>query len=167
MIDAEGAPGAALRALVEALDQESWASTLAAALHYAYGSTLAGLETATPAQLNQRIQDKFGVTGEACRRSVTFLLTAAQDARLTISPYLVAPPRSRGRLFSSRARASVNGDAPELLSNELLAARLIEKLPDFDPAWPDALQENWFKQFNELIRLAQIDLPPTQFEPDD
>ena len=158
LIDAAGAPTARLHALTQALDSEAWPETLSEALRRGYGAVLEeGLESATPAQLNQRLRSAFALPAEACRRSATFLLAAAQDAQVPVSPYLVAPPRSKGRLLPAMHEIGHADDEP---SGDALTARLIEKFPAFDPAWPDALKEHWFVQFNELIQLVKPDDRP-------
>lgn len=159
LIDAAGAPAEQLRGLTDALDTAEWPQKLGAALRAAYGPVLEeGLQNATPAQLNQRLRTAFSLPAEACRRSATFLLAAAQDADVPVSPYLVAPPRSKGRLLPTKPEnGHTHEDEP---TGDALTARLIEKFPAFDPSWPDALKEHWFVQFNELIQLVKPDDRP-------
>jgi hypothetical protein len=154
LIDLNGAPTPALAAMKDALDTDAWAETLGAALQRCYGPVLKeGLEDATPAQLNQRLKAAFNLEAEACRRGATFLLAAALDAEIPVSRYLVAPPRSKGRLLPPKVEGAHESAA--------LAARLLQKLPEFDPDWPDALKADWFQQFNELIQLLKPeDRPP-------
>jgi hypothetical protein len=162
LVDGAGAPTPSLDTLKGAVETEAWPGSLRVVLLRAYGAVLEeGLENATPAQLNERLNAAFALSSETCRRSATFLLAAANDAGLPISPYLMAPPRSRGRLVQARPGRANHEDRGEP-AGDALAARLIEKLPPFDPAWPDALKEHWFKQFNELVQLVRPDDRPRQ-----
>jgi len=159
LIDAAGAPKPTLGTLTSALDSEAWPASLSDTLIRAFGPILdAGLDSATPAQLNQRLKATYGLQAEACRRAATFLLAAASEAGLPVSPYLMAPARSKGRLLPVKSEAPADNDPAD---HDGLAARLIAKFPDFDPAWPDALKEHWFLQFHELIQLVKPEDRPT------
>lgn len=153
LIGPGGAPTAQLAPLTAAVDTPAWPTALRDALTRAYGPVLEGLGSATPAQLNQRLRSAYSLHAETCRRSATFLLAAASEAEAPLSPYLVSPAHAKGRLLPVRTEPG----AEDAEAGEALTARLIDKFPAFDPAWPDALKAHWFQQFNELIQLVKPD----------
>ncbi len=161
LIDETGTPLNLLRDLVEAVDEPNWAAVVQRMLDGAYPQALLdSLSAATPAQLNQSLRATFDEVNENDRRqSINFLLGAARDAGLEISAYLTPPAGSRGKLYLG-APDSDETHQTEANKQAVLAARLIEKFPEFDPAWPDDLKEDWFEQFKELVALVKPeDLP--------
>lgn len=158
LIDAEGLASARLAELCGAVDGPNWRPLLAQILAASYAPGMVeGLTRATPAQLNQQIRDVYGVEGAAARRAATFLLAAVLDAKLPLSPYLIVPAGSRGRLRSTPDSDFLDESAAAKEDEALneLTARLIEKLPNFDQQWPDSIKEQWFAQFQELISLVK------------
>jgi hypothetical protein len=159
LINDAGEPSPTLISLVEAVDDEGWPDLLRKVLTATYAPVMEdGLENATPAQLNQRLRSSYGLEEDACRRSATFLLSAANDAHIPLSPYLLTPRRPKGRP-NAHDLTEPNGDSgvadASEASIELLAAKLIEKFPEFDPKWSESLKEHWFSQFSELIQLVK------------
>ncbi len=157
LLDQESAPNDLLRRLVDAVDGDDWSGAVAEMLARAYPETLlASLSAATPAQLNQGLRDAFKSASESDhRQSVSFLLGAARDAGLEVSAYLNPPAGSRGRLYLGPRGAEEDSGPSESEQKAQLAARLIEKFPDFDTQWPDELKEDWFAQFRNLVALVK------------
>lgn len=158
LIDAEGVASTRLAELSAGADGPNWRPVLAQTLTDSYEPGMVeSLARATPAQLNQRIKDMYDLEGAAARRAATFLLAAALDAKLPMSPYLIVPAGSKGRLRSTQDSdfqdAGAVTNEHEALNE--LTARLIEKLPHFDQQWPDSIKEQWFAQFQELITLVK------------
>lgn len=156
LLDQESAPNDLLRRLVNAVDTDDWSSAVAEMLGRAYPrALLTSLSAATPAQLNQSLRDTFKSVSEGDhRQTVNFLLGAARDAGLEISAYLNPPAGSRGRLYLGPKGAGEDSGPSESGQKAQLAARLIEKFPEFDTQWPDELKEDWFAQFSNLVALV-------------
>jgi hypothetical protein len=156
LVNDQNAPSDLLRRLVCAVDEGDWPAAVAEMLFGAYPETLlSSLSAATPAKLNQSLSEAFETVGVSDRRQIVgFLLGAARDAGLEISAYLNPPAGSRGKLYLGPADAGVPSQQ-ESDQQAQLAAKLIEKFPEFDARWPDELKEDWFAQFKELVALVK------------
>lgn len=182
LIDNDDHPRDALRQLTAAYGAENWTSTLAELLKANYAPVLerVDLAHATPSQLTQAFKDGFGANAsdDVLRKSQLFFLQAAQEAQLPLSKRI--PVITRQRSPSSRRRPIArpengNGDsgprvepppyeqgeakqppsdpAADRRSEASLEAKLLDKFPSFDPAWSDAIKEQWFAGFQKLMGM--------------
>lgn len=90
LIDLAGHPKPALRDLVDASGGEQWAALLARHIREAYAPLLAlKLESVSPAQFQETFRKSYSGEGDTSRKSVSFFLSAATEAKIPISSYLL------------------------------------------------------------------------------
>jgi Family of unknown function (DUF5343) len=97
LIDVKGHPTDRLETLVRASGTDEWSNALAAALRDRY-PTLFGefdLARATPNQFGERFRSTFPGSDAVQRKAVTFLLGAAQDAKISVSPHITKNKKPR------------------------------------------------------------------------
>jgi hypothetical protein len=126
----------------------------------------------------KQVQDCFmktGASSSTMHRSYSFFVTAAKEAGLQLSPYILKSAKGQ-RSTSSRPRrksppvTSQNGQEveqrkefppppadhsqdskPEFSTEDrFLLDKLISKLPEFDPKWDPEIKAEWLKAFREL-----------------
>ena len=126
------------------------------------------LERATHRQL----EDRFALTsatGETLRKCVAFFLNAAKGAGIKLSPHF-KKVRSR-RAVSAKPKRQTQPKAPtniqpvkepassqkavELTEDTALEKMIFEKIPDFNPEWPEGVQKSWFEAINKLMDRFQ------------
>jgi|ERR1700730_7820 hypothetical protein len=121
------------------------------------------LERATSEQVLERIRTEGKVSGSTVGKVMNFLLLAAADAGVPLSPHL-----SRGRQSSPANGSSVkrgrpkrqprvrngsdqnNGSPPRAEVSDPVT-QLMNKFPQFDPQWSDELKAKWFEGFGDLM----------------
>ncbi|MDX2273968.1 MAG: hypothetical protein NW206_00835 [Hyphomonadaceae bacterium] len=158
LADAKGATGDASGQLVDALDQEQWPRVFSPILESAYAPIFEiDLATATLHQLNEQFATAYGISGEGRRKTVFFFISAARDAKLDLSNYLFensrirGGPRERSARPATRRRKERASTEVEPMRGSAALEALVEKFPDFDPAWPDEIKQAWFVSFRELM----------------
>ena len=95
--DGESTP--LLHSLVEAVGKDTWPAALGGCLANAYAPILGDLNIshATPKQLRDRFKDVGGAEGSMNERCIRFYLMAMKDAKIAISPHLLArKPKGSG-----------------------------------------------------------------------
>ena len=173
LIDASGAPTAALRRLAPAKgDARRTVLQEVLKAYYAHVFML-DLEHATKSQLQEAIR-KFGCTDAMLVKCESFFIHAATDAGIPLSPYITSNRKSMPKSASSsranarattRARPVGASDVPaaivvadgygvaaaaDTLSPREFSLKLLEKFPEFDPAWPAETQTNWLTAMRSL-----------------
>lgn len=122
------------------------------------------LSSATPSQLDGKIKEQ-GAAGDTVRKCVSFLLAAAQNAGMPLSPYFRGKPRGPSattttrRTAARRTRSGTQSSPPttplaatgEQPTNVSWEQMLLSKFPSFDPAWPDEVKAKWFDAFDKLM----------------
>ena len=114
------------------------------------------LEKTTTAQLEEGFRSQ-GIGGETVRKCMTFFLQACKAAKIRVSPH-INTPRKPSPSGSGRAqRPSSNGGGKSKRRVRIvpktpksIEEMLLEKFPEFDPAWPLDQQEKWFEAFNRF-----------------
>ncbi|MBX9747544.1 MAG: DUF5343 domain-containing protein [Hyphomonadaceae bacterium] len=170
LIDAEGRPTALLEQLVAASDADRPAALLNV-LKAGYEPFWDGsfdLKTATAAQFNELLRDRYGASGSTIDKAAAFFLGAAEEAGVEVSDYIkkrtsVGPsPSSRKSAKARRvaAEASAFIPAPPVPPPAPPAAtslpdQLVGKYPPFDPAWPPEIQKAWFDGFQKLMEITR------------
>ena len=72
----------------------------------------------------------------------------ANDAKISLSPFI-----SNKRLSSKIAKnTAMIQNIDDTSGKSSWDMKLLEKLPSFDPAWPDEIKTKWFQAFDELLR---------------
>jgi hypothetical protein len=118
------------------------------------------------AATTQEIEGAFreqGIAGSTVTKAVSFFLSAATAAGIEVSKHVKAPTAKRGTNGKPKRQAkSGRNQAPAPVEpvhrprHGSPAELLLGKFPDFDPAWPDAIKEQWFTSFSSL-RAAMLD----------
>jgi hypothetical protein len=149
LIDRAGVPQERLCALVTAEGQdrnrllrEIFEST------YGFLSKDVDLQSTTPARLEAAFV-AAGASGDTVRKAVAFMLSLARDAGIELSPHL-SKPGALPRPGRPPARKRAGGEGTGLVPDHWVD-RLVQKFPEFDPAWPDELKAKWFDGFDRLV----------------
>jgi hypothetical protein len=82
--------------LVEAANSPQWGSQLKRVLHAAYTPLYElDLKAASPSQFVEKFTKTYPGEGSTSRKSMTFFLTAAKDAQIEVSPYIMQNKKPR------------------------------------------------------------------------
>jgi hypothetical protein len=179
LIDAEGSPAEALVRLVRT-EGEQHRRILDDVLKSYYTPVFKlDLERATKAQFREAMRE-FGCTESMLVKCETFFVHAATHAGIPLSTYLKSNrkassrSRSNSRIARSASRAApaeVPNQAAEPVARELdpagltmreLAFKVLDKYPDFDPAWPKETQVSWIDGMNKLQETFSFRKVPTE-----
>ncbi len=174
LIDGSGVPTSRLRRLVSAKTEQR-AEILREVTSEAFGSLLQkpfDLQAATYSQLEEVFRDTFGTTGDVSRKCIRFFVALASDAGVPLSPFIIKRFRAagtgtgtKGVIKRTRTKGKRNLIVPQHLEEVPLrtswvATRnswgemMLTKFPTFDVTWSDDIKLNWFKAFDELLRLG-------------
>lgn len=97
LINADGEPTQSLKTIVDAYDTADWKGELGGVLQKAYRPLFSlDLTTASPSQFNEQFAKSFSAEGDTMRKCVTFFLNAADEAGISISPYISKARKPRG-----------------------------------------------------------------------
>ncbi|HEV7485388.1 MAG TPA: hypothetical protein VGQ65_06865 [Thermoanaerobaculia bacterium] len=98
-----------LGATVEAIQTGDWPLVLGALINDSYSELLKNckLESTTPKQLETTLETTYGIANNVARKALTFLVQAAQEAKMPLSSYLINRPR--GGKGVKRTRRRENG----------------------------------------------------------
>ncbi len=177
LVDAEGRPQRGLELLVFAEGRER-REALREVLHRFYGPVFElDLARATRAQFHEAFR-RFGAREGVLAKSEAFFIQAARDAGIELSQYITAgrhgarrqaaPRSSRAPVQSERTPPSSAEPAPATVHPSLvLAQRILEKYPDFDPSWTPEVQASWLNGMTRLYEslsgpAPEGPLPPVQ-----
>ena len=163
-----------MEALVGAHGTPQWKDTLGKVIRDAYADLVGDLNltSGTGNQLSARFR-AYNVTGETLTKAVRFYLHALDSADLAYSPHFTPPsaprkPRAKnnnGEDGSKTGQDSTNGHGgkgrseseeqhpPDSAITQVVADKLLGKLPDFDPEWAPEVQTKWFEA---LSRMADM-----------
>lgn len=149
----EGDPTDMLQQLVK-LEGEARKSMLQAITKQAYGNlfTKLDLNRATSAQLKEHFKN-LGMSKDIGRKCMSFFLAIADDSGIRLSPHLrEAIPGTRGKKATTKTSPRKgDGLAVPFETPNYLAPLLINKFPNFDPAWPQDTKHKWFDDFIHLV----------------
>ncbi len=165
LIDTHGTPLAILSQWVEA-DGANQAKIIEKILtdRYAFVFDNLDLTRASPAEVEKQFRER-GVTGSTAVRAIAFFLNAADSAGITLSPHLKKKNGSSTGgarpTRSPRKKQRSNGTKTEPVTPASAAPippgfqdQLLQKFPQFDPAWTDAIKQQWFEGFQKLMGMA-------------
>lgn len=159
LIDDDGRPGPELERLVKA-DGDERRGVLSTLLRRHYRPVFElDLARATRAQFREAFRG-FGARDGVLAKCEAFFIQAAQDAGMELSSYIL-----QGRHLSRRAsarvrpppaeRAVAQPSAPGATPATSVAEMVLQKYPDFDPAWDAAVQEKWLEGMSRLWDVLQ------------
>jgi hypothetical protein len=132
------------------------------------------LGSATAMQYYDRFRDA-GANGETIRKCAVFVVAAAKDAGLKVSPYIdrsastrtdqpkpIRPRTQQSAQKNGRGRSVRVSPTPSPASISAVEATslsweqmLLSKFPSFDPTWPDDVKAKWFDAFDRLMASGQ------------
>ena len=160
LIDATGRPQKELERLVFAEGEERRA-VLRDVLRRFYGPVFElDLTRATRGQFHEAFR-RFGAREGVLAKCEAFFIQAARDAGLGLSQYITAGRHGARRPTAPRAaRTSAQSERTPPPSADsastavhpglLLAQRILEKYPDFDPSWTPDVQASWLNGMTKL-----------------
>jgi len=168
LIDTHGTPQAILAQWVEA-DEANQTKIIGKILSDRYAFVFDNLDVgrASPAEVEKQFRER-GIVGSTAERAVAFFLNAADAAGVTLSPHLKKKNRSSSgvprRTRSPHRKRGSNGTKPDSVTPLAVAPipagfqdLLLQKFPQFDPGWADALKQQWFEGFQKLMGMAPKD----------
>lgn len=131
---------------------------------FAFLSGKVDTQTATYSQLEEAFHATYHLTSEVSRKCIKFYVALAGDSGITLSTFITKRLRTNrigngikgvARRKNSRTENIVKiPQEMELIPNTSSWDKLLlEKFPEFDPAWNDELKLNWFKGFDVLLRI--------------
>ena len=165
LIDTNSVPTTQLRALVYAkgsqrVDLLKQMTTEA----FSFLSDSVDPQTATYAQLEEAFHHVFQLTGDMSRKCIKFYVAITTDAGFSLSSFIT----KRLRLTRSGTGTKANAKRKKIRTNQSVKVPqdeevlpdstpwdklLLTKFPAFDPTWIDEVKLNWFKAFDELLRM--------------
>ncbi len=169
LVDGEGRPQRGLELLVFAEGRER-REALREVLQRFYGPVFElDLARATRAQFHEAFR-KFGAREGVLAKCEAFFIQASRDAGIELSQYITAgrhgarrpaaPRASRASAQSERTPPPGTGPASAPVHPSLvLAQRILEKYPDFDPSWTPEVQASWLKGMTRLYESLSVPSP--------
>jgi hypothetical protein len=105
LTDGENRPQQILKDLVDTINSGEWPNELGAILRAAYAPVFKlDLEKASPSEFSEHFATVYPGEGSTLRKSMTFFLTAVQEAKLPISPYILKNKKPRSTPVKKRAK---------------------------------------------------------------
>lgn len=124
----------------------------------AYLSLFAKLDvrTATSGQLSDHFESLYA-KGDIRRKCSSFFLSVASEAGIELSPHFFK--RAKSGLGRKKEAVKIRAEVRERTHYQLPMFKksweelLLDKFPDFDPAWPEAIKKAWFEDFRLLQQM--------------
>lgn len=146
-------PTDTLQQLVK-LEGEARKDMLQSVTKQAYNNlfTKLDLNRATSAQLKEHFKN-LGMSKDIGRKCVSFFLAMADESGIHLSPHLrESIPGTRVKKATTKnSPRKGDGLATPFELPHYLAPLLINKFPNFDPAWPQDTKHKWFEDFAYLV----------------
>ncbi len=164
LINDGGIPSPLLRSLVEARDfqRDELMAQIARASYSFFLNGPVDYRTATYAQFEDILHANFQVNADVARKCIKFFIDFATDARIPVSPFVIKKNRKSKTAATARRTKNKSDDktvsASSVTEERLvpngtgLDKMLINKFPNFDPAWSDEIKVKWFSAFDELLK---------------
>jgi hypothetical protein len=149
LIDPTNHPQDSLRELVSAANTPKWAAELTRVLHAAYTPLYElDLKAASPSQFSEKFIKTYPGEGSTSRKSMTFFLTAAKDAQIEVSPYIMQNKKPRSGPTKKRT-SKVNGGKQDNAGGN--------KLPDPPPPPPPLTQQTLAQQLLAVLDMEKME----------
>ncbi len=124
-------------------------------------------ETATYAQLEEVFNNNYQVDRDVARKCIKFFVELANDAGITLSPFITKKSKSSKQTQSvekipkrigtrTNQNLSIPQNAETVPHTMSWKELLLTKFPSFDPTWPSDVQLKWFEAFDELLKRGFI-----------
>ena len=163
LIGADHTPTMQLQMLVNTLGTDEFAIHLRDVLRRSYPFVEAlDLKTATPAMFADAFKANTTAKEDVLQKCRRFYLYAAKEAGIEVGPRLqnVRKPRSsngsapRKPRKQRQQRSPSGGETPPPPpAAKSHKEMLLDKFPDFDPAWPAEIQAKWFEGYERLLQM--------------
>ena len=122
------------------------------------------LKRATKSQFNEAFKE-FGVKDGVMVKCQSFFIQACQDAGIELSNYILARRHNISSLKKSENRAVIkksnnqhdDNSKQKLNSSEFMMSKILNKYPDFDPAWDGGVQKAWMEGMMKLYEGLKIE----------
>jgi hypothetical protein len=165
LIDANGKPTERLKPLASAKGEpkaQLLREIASEAFSFVLDSSL-DLESATYAQLEEVFHNTFQLTDDVRRKCVKFFIALVSDAGVALSPFITKRTRSvytsaGTKTIAKRIAGRTNRNSlvpktsDELPGQSAWHRMLLDKFPNFDPAWNDEIKLKWFAAFDEMLK---------------
>ena len=162
LIDANGFPTVKLRQMVVSKGI-SRTELLKQITHEAYGfffQSQPDPNAVTYAQLEECFHANYQIANDVARKCIKFFISLSNDGGMKLSPFITKKARSArvqaGTKKQQKQQDKVGTEIPKptvIIPNGIgLDKLLIDKFPQFDPAWPDEIKSRWFSAFDELLK---------------
>jgi len=158
LIDPGGKPTANFQKLIESSAHEPHRKAfMASMLKLKYGAQLDALKSGTPGSL----KESFGDIGPSLvAPAARFLLQAAEDADLPVSPHIKAagipsPKKPRKARVPGDGPEGGEADLPEQPEVNPLHTALIAKFPEFRPDWSPEERKVWMEMYAEIFKITK------------
>ena len=131
----------------------------------AFGTTLS-LDNATYDQLIDFFKNTYFLSKDDAEKCLKFLRDACKYANIGMSAFLRDSGRKKRASSSSRAvqTADKTEDADKTVETQKVVRhydnsekKYFDKLPDFDPSWPDELKFSWMEIYGKIITSVAKD----------
>ncbi len=124
-------------------------------------------QSATYSQLQEVFNYTFQLTGDVSRKCIKFFIALANDAGVPLSPFMTKHVRTGHPGAGTKTPAKRTGTrtnrnliipqhTEKIPNGTSWIEHMLTKFPVFDPTWPDEIKLNWFKAFDELLRMGAI-----------
>ena len=162
LIEGGRAPTQRLGNLANAPESE-WKAYMETLLQEKYSRLLDELADASPKMLRDRFIETFnGIGASLVDSAIRFLVAAARDAGLPVSPRLtqrkVRAPNAPRKRASKIAKQNVMRDEPKesdhINREQSFRMALMDKFPSYDPAWSPEQHNAWFEAFKKLMDMS-------------
>jgi len=170
LVDNDGVPTSRLRQLVSARGaqrMELLKQITSEAFGFLFQESF-DLQTATYAQLEEALHDKYELTGNIARKCINFYIRLANDAGIPLAPFVIKKSKTvratagtkktlkKGLLGTTRTKNNlaiqqIVGEIPNRISWDEI---IMKKFPTFDPNWSDEVKLKWFDALDELLKRS-------------
>lgn len=161
LVDDSGKPSENLRKLVAAAAKDADRNALMKELLEARYPFLQAPHLDLAAATTQQVESAFreqGIKGSTITKAVSFFLSAANEAGITVSGHVKTPAAkragpARGKRNgknTSQDNSAGTGTVQQTPASKTAAELLLAKFPDFDPSWDDDIKKKWFESFSSL-----------------
>ncbi len=114
------------------------------------------VQTATSGQLSGYFES-LNAKGDIRRKCSSFFLSIGTEAGIELSPHFFK--RAKSGLGRKKEAAKIRAERHDRAGHQLTVVGksweelVLDKFPDFDPTWPEAIRKVWFEDFKALLLL--------------
>jgi hypothetical protein len=163
LIDPGNHPQDSLRELVSAANTAKWATELKRVLHAAYTPLYElDLKAASPSQFSEKFIKTYPGEGSTSRKSMTFFLTAAKDAQIEVSPYIMQNKKPRSGPTKKRAPKNGDGKPTANAGGKAGQNKQTASMGDTPVDPPPLMQQTLAQQLLAVLDMEKMDEPEVE-----